>query len=145
MAKVYVSCIVSMPADTVWRIVRSFNALPDWTPFVADSRIEQNMSPDQVGCIRCFTLRNGGKFGERLLALADYGMSCAYSNLESPMGVGNYIAKLSLTPVTDGNVTFAAWAADFDAAPERESELVRLIEEDVFQAAFSHLKTRFRR
>jgi hypothetical protein len=142
MAKVYVSCIVSAPANTVWRVVRSFNSLPEWTPFVADSRIEQNMSPDQVGCIRSFTLKNGGKFRERLLALSDYEMSCAYSILESPMGVENYIAKLSLTPVTDGNVTFAEWTADFDAAPERDNELVRFIGQDVFQAAFTALKKR---
>ena len=145
MAKVYVSCVINAPASTVWQVVRNFNALPDWTPFVADSRIEQNMPPDQVGCIRNFTLKDGGRIRERLLALSDYDMSCTYSILESPMGVENYIAVLSLTPITDGNLTFAEWTADFDAAPEREEELVRSIGQNVFLAAFSHLKTRFGR
>jgi Polyketide cyclase / dehydrase and lipid transport len=145
MAKVYVSSVINAPASTVWQVVRNFNALPDWTPFVADSRIEQNMPPDQVGCIRNFTLKDGGRIRERLLALSDYDMSCTYAILESPMGVENYIAVLALTPVTDGNVTFAEWTADFDAAPEREEELVRSIGQNVFLAAFSHLKTRFGR
>lgn len=145
MAKVYVSCVINAPASTVWQVVRNFNALPDWTPFVADSRIEQNMPPDQVGCIRNFTLKDGGRIRERLLGLSDYDMSCTYAILESPMGVENYIAVLSLTPITDGNVTFAEWTADFDAAPEREEELVRSIGQNVFLAAFSHLKTRFGR
>jgi Polyketide cyclase / dehydrase and lipid transport len=145
MAKVYVSCVINAPASTVWQVVRNFNALPDWTPFVADSRIEQNMPPDQVGCIRNFRLKDGGLIRERLLGLSDYDMSCTYAILESPMGVENYIAVLALTPVTDGNVTFAEWTADFDAAPEREEELVRSIGQNVFLAAFSHLKTRFGR
>jgi Polyketide cyclase / dehydrase and lipid transport len=145
MAKVYVSSVINAPASTVWQVVRNFNALPDWTPFVADSRIEQNMPPDQVGCIRNFRLKDGGLIRERLLGLSDYDMSCTYSILESPMGVENYIAVLSLTPITDGNLTFAEWTADFDAVPEREEELVRSIGQNVFLAAFSHLKTRFGR
>lgn len=145
MAKVYVACVINAPAGAVRQVVRNFNALPDWTPFVADSRIEQNMQPDQVGCIRNFRLKDGVLIRERLLALPDYDMSCTYAILESPMGVENYIAALSLTPVTDGNTTFAEWTADFDAAPEREAELVRSIGQNVFQAAFTHLKTRFGR
>jgi Polyketide cyclase / dehydrase and lipid transport len=145
MAKVYVSSVINAPASAVWQAVRNFNALPEWTPFVADSRIEQNMPPDQVGCIRNFRLKDGDLIRERLLALSDYDMSCTYAILESPMGVENYISVFSLTPVTDGNTTFAEWTADFDAAPEREAELIRSIGQNVFQAAFSHLKTRFGR
>jgi hypothetical protein len=145
MAKVYISSVIPAPAATVWQTVRDFNALPAWTPFVAESRIEQNMPSDQVGCIRNFSLKDGGRIRERLLALSDYGMSCTYSILESPMGVENYIATLSLTPVTDGNQTFAEWTAEFDAAPEREGELVQFIGGSVFQAAFNSLKERLSR
>ncbi len=106
MPKVYVSTVVSAAAAEVWQVVRNFNGLPEWTPFVAESRIEQNARPDQIGCIRNFTLKDGGRIRERLLALSDYDLSCTYSILESPMGVENYIARLALTPVTDGNRTF---------------------------------------
>jgi hypothetical protein len=146
MAQVFVSSVIAAPAGAVWRAVRNFNALPDWTPFVADSRIEQNMPPDQVGCIRNFRLKDGGVIRERLLALSDYDMSCTYAILESPMGVENYIATLALSPITDGDATYATWKAEFDAAsPEREAELERHIGENVFQAAFTHLKTKFGR
>ena len=145
MAKVYISCVIPAPAGTVWQTVRDFNGLPNWTPFVAESRIEQNMPADRVGCIRNFSLKDGGRIRERLLALSDYEMSCTYSILESPMGVENYIATLSLTPVTDGNQTFAEWTAEFDAAPEREGELVQFIGGSVFQAAFNSLKERLSR
>lgn len=145
MAKVYVSSVISAPAGVVWQVVRDFNGLPDWTPFVVESRIEQSMAADQVGCIRNFRLNDGGRIRERLLALSDYDMSCTYTILESPMAVENYIATLRLIPITDGDATFAEWSADFDAAPEREDELVRTIGQNVFQAGLSALKSRFGR
>lgn len=144
MTQVYISSIINAPAQEIWRVIRNFNGLPDWTPFVAESRIEQNMPPDQVGCIRNFTLRNGSRIRERLLALSDYDLSCTYSILESDMGVENYIATLSLTPVTESNTTFAEWTAEFDCAEGREQALIQQIGQGVFQSAFNALKQRFR-
>ena len=145
MAKVYVSTIVPAPAGAVWALVRDFNGLPDWTKFVVESRIEQNMPADKVGCIRNFRLKNGGRIRERLLALSDYEMSCTYAILESPMGVENYVATLRLIPVTDGDQTFVEWTAEFDAAPDREERLVEDIGRNVFGAALASLKNRFAR
>lgn len=143
MATVYVSSVIPAPAADVWRVVRDFNALPRWTPFAAESRIEGNARADQIGAVRSFRLKDGGTIRERLLALSDYDLSCTYSILESPLGVENYVATLSLTPVTESNATFAEWQADFDCAPEREEALTRQIGQSVFQAAFTTLKTRF--
>jgi Polyketide cyclase / dehydrase and lipid transport len=140
MARVYVSTVIEASPAQVWRRVRDFNALPEWTPFVVESRIEQHQPADRVGCIRNFTMRDGGHIREQLLALSDYEMSCTYAMLESPMPVENYIATLSLLPVTEGNVTFAQWQADFECPPERENDLVRQIGMGVFQTAFDHLK-----
>jgi len=145
MTKVYVSSVIPAPAVDVWKVVRNFNGLPSWTPFVAESRIEQNAHADQIGCIRSFVLKDGGRFREKLLALSDYDLSCSYAILESPMAVQNYIATLSLTPITDGNLTLAEWQAEFDCAPEREAALTHQIGTGVFQAGFSALKQRFGR
>jgi hypothetical protein len=145
MAEVFVSSVINAPAGAVWQVVRNFNGLPDWTPFVAESRIEHNLMADQVGCIRNFRLKDGGRIRERLLALSDYDMTCTYSILEGPMGVENYIATLALFPITDGNATLATWKATFDAPEEREAALVNDIGQNVFQAAFTALKSRFGR
>jgi len=143
--EVYVSSVIPAPAGEVWAVIRDFNALPAWNPLVTDSRIEAARSPDQVGCIREFRTRAGGRIRERLLALSDFDYSCTYAILESPMGVENYIATLKLTPVTDGNATFAEWSAEFDCPPEREAELVAAIGGGVFQGGFDALKARFGR
>ena len=142
MALVYASSVIAAPAARVWETIRDFNGLPNWHPAIAESRIESGAPADQVGCIRAFRLRDGGFIRERLLALSDYDFSCSYAILESPMGVENYVATLKLTPITDGDRTFAEWSAEFDCAPEREAELVALIGTGVFQGGFDALKSR---
>ncbi len=144
MIKVYTSSVFDAPAEQVWQRVRDFNGLPSWTPFVAESRIEQNLPSDRIGCIRHFRLKDGGLIREQLLALSDYDLSFSYAILESPMGVENYIATLKLTPVTDGNLTFAEWSAEFEAPAGREQQLADQIGQGVFQAAFDHLKRQLR-
>jgi uncharacterized protein YndB with AHSA1/START domain len=141
--KVYTSSVVDAPAETVWALIRDFNGLPKWHPSIADSRIEGNWPADRVGCIRNFRLKDGGVIREQLLTLSDYEYQCTYSILESPMGVQNYIATLKLTPVTDGNRTFAEWSAEFDAPPAQERRLADDIGQGVFQAGFTALKGYF--
>ena len=144
MIKVYVSSVIDAPADAVWGMVRDFNGLPRWTPFVADSRIEQNLPADRIGCVRNFRLKDGGVIREQVLSLSDYDFQCRYSILESPMGVSDYLATLKLTPVTDGNRTFAEWSAEFEAPQGREQELAEHIGQGVFQAALTQLKQMLR-
>jgi hypothetical protein len=145
VVKVYASSVIDAPTSEVWADVRDFNALPRWHPAIKDSYIEQRQPADKVGCVRNFTLRAGGRLREQLLALSDYDFTQTYSILESPMGVENYIATLKLTPITDGDRTFAEWSAEFDCAPARAAELSRSIGQGVFQAGFDNLKTRHRR
>jgi hypothetical protein len=143
MIKVYTSSVIDAPADAVWQVIRDFNGLPNWHPAIADSRIEHGLPADKVGCVRNFRTRDGGTIREQLLALSDYDYQCTYSILESPLGVQNYVATLKLTPITDGNRTFAEWSAEFDCAQSREGELTQLIGQGVFQGGFDALKQRF--
>ncbi|HMO08590.1 MAG TPA: SRPBCC family protein [Paracoccaceae bacterium] len=140
MARVYISSVIDAPATKVWEKVRDFNALPRWHPAIRDSRIENGEPSDRVGCIRDFHLQNGDRIREKLLGLSDYDYFCTYSILESPMPLTGYVATLRLTPVTDGDRTFAEWTAEFDCAPEAEEGLVSGIGQNVFQAGFNALK-----
>jgi hypothetical protein len=139
MAKVYVSSVINAPAAKVWAMVRDFNGLPKWTPFVASSEIEGGHPSDKVGCIRNFLLKDGGRIRETLLSLSDKDMSMTYDIIVSPMGVTNYLATLSVAPVTMTGQAFVLWTAEFDAEEKREAELVEHIGTNVFAAAFANL------
>ena len=140
MPRVYVSSVIDAPTPKVWERVRDFNALPRWVPAVRDSRIENGEPSDRIGCVRDFHLQNGDHLREKLLGLSDYDYVCTYSILESPMPLTGYVATLRLTPVTDGDRTFAEWTAEFDCAETEAEGLVNGIGTNVFQAAFSSLK-----
>ncbi len=140
MTQVYQSTIISAPAGIVWSTIRDFNALPIWHSLITESHIEDNMPSDQVGCIRNFKLQDGNLIRERLLALSDFDLSFSYSILESPMALTNYIASMSLRPVTENDSTFIDWVAEFDCQKTDEADLVQLISQDVFVAGFNSLK-----
>lgn len=142
MVEVYKSTVIDAPADRVWSIIRDFNGLPTWHPAIAESRIEQSHPADKVGCVRNFSLHDGGRIREQLLALSDFDFTCVYSILESPMGVENYVATLRVIPITDGNRSFLEWSAEFDCPEPRESELIDLVGNGVFQRGFNALKER---
>ena len=144
MARVYISSVIGVSATRVWERVRDFNALPRWHPRIRDSRIEDALPADKVGCIRNFNLQNGDNIREQLLGLSDYDMFCTYAILESPMPLEDYVATLRLTPITDGDRCFAEWSAEFTCDPEAESDLVDGIGRDVFQGGFDALKRHFR-
>ena len=143
MARVYTSSVINASAARVWARVRDFNGLSNWHPAIAESRIENGEPADKVGCIRNFSLRNGDRLREQLLGLSDFDMFCTYSILDSPMPLTNYVATLRLTPVTDHDRTFIEWSADFDCAPDKETELVSNIGGGVFQGGFDALKRAF--
>ncbi len=143
MARVYTSSVIDAPSAEVWSRVRDFNALPRWHPAIRESRIEDGEPSDKVGCIRDFRLQNGDRIREQLLGLSDYDLFCTYSILESPMALTDYIATLRLTPITDGDRTFAEWSAEFECGTDVEEELVSNIGSNVFQGGFDALKRHF--
>ena len=142
MVHVYTSSVIAASIGRVWALTRDFNALPAWHPSIAKSHIEGQRPSDQVGCIRNFTLQDGGLIREQLLMLSDLKHSCTYSILESPMGVDNYVATLAFTRITDGDHCFAEWSASFDCALERCAELTEQIGQGVFQAGFNAIKAK---
>lgn len=143
MARVFVSSVINASAEAVWERVRDFNALPKWHPRIRDSRIEDALPSDKVGCIRNFNLQSGDTIREQLLGLSDYDMFCTYSMLEGPMPLWDYVATLRLTPVTDGPRCFAEWSAEFSCDPNDEADLVGGVGTNVFQGGFDALKRHF--
>lgn len=139
MPEVYVSSVIDAPLETVWELLRDFNALPRWHPLVAASRIEDDLSADAIGCVRNFQLTGGGAtIREQLLALSDVKHSCTYSILESPLAVNNYVATVRLRRVTTTNQTFGEWRANFNTPPGEEDATVAQVT-GIFEAGFASI------
>ena len=143
MPRIFVSSVLSAPSEKVWDQVRDFNGLPNWVPMVSESHIQDGLLPDQVGCIRDFSLQNGDRITEQLVALSDYDMSLSYVILSSPMALDNYFATLRLTPVTETDETFVEWSAEFDCASEDADELIDTVSVGVFESGLKSLARKF--
>jgi hypothetical protein len=138
MIRIYKSSVIAASVKETWEKVRDFNALPSWHPAVAESRIEEGLPSDKVGCIRNFNLQDGANIREQLLAHSDVDHYTTYSILESPMPVSGYTATLRLTEITDGDRTFIEWSAEFDT--DEEAAMRDLVGNGVFQGGFDALK-----
>jgi NADPH2:quinone reductase len=144
MVKVRKSTIIDAPVEAVWRLLRDFNGHEDWHPAVAESRIEDGRLSDQIGCVRRFTLSDGGgELREQLLALSDAEPGFTYCILEAPMPLMGYVATMRLRPVTDGQRTFIEWESSFTTPPGAERELADLVGDGIYEAGFAAIKARF--
>src|SRR5207249_3664114 len=118
MPRISVSSVVNAPADKVWAVIRRFDAVVDWLPFVKSSPIEDGGDPTRVGCIRVLTQTDGEVFREVLVALSDAERSYSYTFVSSPVPVRNHQTTLRVLPVTDGNRSYVEWSSRFDIDPE---------------------------
>jgi NADPH:quinone reductase-like Zn-dependent oxidoreductase len=112
---------------------------------VAESEIEGGEPSDQIGCVRRFTLRDGGRIREQLLALSDRDHVSTYCILDASVPLRRYVATLQLKRVTDGERTFWHWQSTFDAPPGRERELADMVGTEVYEGGFEGLRAYLRR
>ena len=134
------STVIDAPIERVWAVLRDFNSHDRWHDVVVESRIEGDERGDQVGCVRSFTLNDGNRIREQLLALSDSEHKSTYCIVEATVALERYVATLTLKPVTDGDRTFWHWESTFATPPGRERELRDMVARDVYEAGFANLR-----
>ncbi|RDL47942.1 hypothetical protein BLJAPNOD_05168 [Ensifer sp. M14] len=142
MAKAHASAVIDAPIETVWKIVRDFNGLPNWHPAIARSEIEGGLSSAEVGCIRSFYLTDGAHVREQLLALSDIDHSLSYSFVKPAFPIKNYVAAIRLIEIGEGDRTLAEWTAVFDEEPEDAGKYVEIVSTHVFAAGWAALQAK---
>lgn len=130
MPRIFVSSVVNAPADKVWAVIRRFDAVVDWLPFVKSSPIEGGGDPNRVGCVRVLTQTDGEVFREVLIALSDAERSYSYTFVSSPVPVRNHQTTLRVLPITDGNRSYVEWSSRFEIDQEYEARLVDLMNQN---------------
>src|ERR1700730_7515611 len=145
MIRVTRSAVIDAPIARVWAGLRDFNSPTGGHPGVAESEIEGGEPSDQIGCVRRFTLRDGNRIREQLLALSDRDHASTYCILDTSVPLRRYVATLQLKRVTDGERTFWHWQSTFDAPPGRERELADMVGAEVYEGGFEGLRAYLRR
>src|SRR3954470_12231645 len=140
LQKVVRSAVIDAPIARVWQVLRDFNSHAAWHDVVEASRIEHGEPSSRVGCVRSFTLKDGGRIREQLLALSDSEHRSTYCMLDATVPLKRYVATVTLKPVTDGDRTFWHWESRFEAPPGREAEMRRMVAEDVYEAGFANMR-----
>jgi NADPH:quinone reductase-like Zn-dependent oxidoreductase/uncharacterized protein YndB with AHSA1/START domain len=145
MIRVRRSAVIDAPIERVWAVLRDFNSHSAWHPAVGPSTIERGEAPDQVGCVRDFTLKDGNHIREQLLALSDRDHVSTYCILDATLPMRNYVATVQLKRVTDGDRTFCHWESTFDVPRGRGPEFEALVGGQVYEAGFTGLAAFLRR
>jgi hypothetical protein len=137
VAHIYVSSVIDAPVDDVWTIARDYTG--HWhSSVIVDPSIEEGKPSDQVGCVRAFSLQDGGKLREELVGMSDERHEFSYRILESPLPVEDYLATVRFSPITTIGGTFGEWTVDFSVPPEEEDATVATVT-GVFEDGFADL------
>lgn len=137
MAKITMSSKVNVPAARLWEVVGGFNALPTWHPAVETSELEG----DGKGSLRKVRIVGGGEVVERLESLNETERVYAYSIVNGPLPVANYVSELRVKDNRDGTSTLE-WSSTFSPVGVPETEALKVIE-GIYQAGFDNLRKMF--
>ena len=143
MATVYESTVVKASPEEVWALVRDFNALPKWFPFIASSELQEGDLPDRVGAVRTLRARNGGTVRERLLEISDPEMRLRFLTFEGADLTLNYKGHMQVRPVTRGSGTFFEFYGVFDAADGDIEKASHWLRTQIFDSVFIRFEELF--
>jgi hypothetical protein len=127
---------LNVSPQKLWKIMRSFNGLPDWHPAVEKSELEEE------GQIRTLSLAGGGTIVERLESLDDNEREYSYAILDSPFPVANYVATIRVRDEGDGKRSIVEWSSEFKPSGASETDSMKAIQ-GVYQAGLDNLKKMF--
>jgi hypothetical protein len=138
MAKVSMSTELPVPAETVWNVLGSFNAMPDWHPAVEKSEQKK----EGGATVRVLHLVGGGTIEERLENIDESERCYTYSIVSGPLPVANYTATLRVRQNEGGGSCTVDWSSDFQASGAPENEAIKAIS-GIYEAGFENLKRMF--
>lgn len=141
---VHITAVVQAPLDKVWPMFRDFNGLGGWHPGIAHSQLEEGGRHDAVGSVRHLTLKPSGFVREQLLMLDDPNTSLRYSIIETDLPMRDYVAGVSLHPITEGGGTLVQWWADFRVEGAALSDVATAVGQGVFAAGLAALDAKLR-
>jgi hypothetical protein len=112
---------VRQSADRVWQLIGGFDSLPDWLPYITQSRSSEG------GRLRTLTNAEGGVIVERLEAFDATARSYTYSIEQAPFPVTAYRSTLQVVD-RGGDGCRVEWSGTFTPDGVTDAEATALFE-----------------
>jgi hypothetical protein len=113
---------LDVPAEELWQVIGGFGSLPDWLPFIADSRITDG------GRVRHLSTADGQHLVERLEKYDHADRSYSYSIVHAPFHITDYLSTIRVTSVNGSARSHVEWFGTFEpegASDETAHDLVQ--------------------
>lgn len=124
MVRAYASTVSSADVETVWALVRNFEAVGRWIPGAKSCHVLPTGDP--AAPIRRIVLGDDSIIDEVRVALDDTHRRLRYAFVPPlPRGMRTFLGTAHVRPVTDGARTFVEWISEFDCDAEWEDQMVR--------------------
>jgi hypothetical protein len=135
MAYVAASVDILADPDSVWALIGPFGAISEWLPGFGKAEL------DDGGRVRRLFADDGSIFVERMVSFDDAGRSCTYTIVESPLGVADHRATLTVQSLGEGSSARVDWTAAF--SPTVADQDVAAIMQGFFDNGLAALARKF--
>ncbi|MGB8000128.1 MAG: SRPBCC family protein [Anaerobacillus sp.] len=118
----YTTTTVKIPAspDQVWQLIGGFDSLPDWLPFIPNSKVSEG------GRVRHLDNPDGDAIVERLEVFNNKERYYSYSIIKAPFPITDYLATIHVKEDRDGNSSLVEWSGSFTPVGVSEKEAINL-------------------
>jgi hypothetical protein len=126
MASAKATIDLNVSADEVWQLIGGFGSLPDWLPYIPQSKLTDG------GRVRHIGTPDGQTIVERLEKYDFSARTYSYSILQAPFPVTGYLATITVTLSNGGKGSHVEWAGTFTPEGVTDEEV-----QNLFQGIFA--------
>lgn len=120
MAHTAISIKISALPDQVWQLIGGFDALPDWLPYIPNSKVSEG------GRVRHLANPDGDTIIERLEAFNHKERYYTYSIMKAPFPVTDYLSTIQVKEDAGGRSSMVEWSGSFTPAGVSDQEAIDL-------------------
>lgn len=113
---------LNVPADVIWKAIRSIGRLDVWFPFIETCRVEG----EGAGALRYMTIAGGGDIKDTIEEIDDVNMRLVYLRPVSPFPMTYYKGTVEVFKSYDG-LGIVAWTIDFESTPDNSASVAALV------------------
>lgn len=106
--------------DRVWNLIKGFNSLPDWLPYIPASMLSEG------GSVRHLANPAGEAIIERLEKYDHAARSYSYSILQAPFPATAYLSTLNVDGIDGDSRSRVTWSGQFTPVGVSDDEIAAL-------------------